>query len=89
MIHLVSNFFTYIRLGFSHLREHKFKHNFADTVNPLCSCYLETESTEYYIMRCHNYATFATIIMNELNSINSKFNTLELDELIRTILHAD
>ena len=27
--------------------------------------------------------------MNELNSINSKFNTLELDELVRTILYGD
>ena len=27
--------------------------------------------------------------MNELNSINSKFNTLKLDELVRTILYAD
>ena len=27
--------------------------------------------------------------MNELNSINSKFNTLEPDELIRTILYGD
>ena len=28
------------RLGlvFSHLREHEFRHNFADTVNPLCLC---------------------------------------------------
>ena len=25
-----------LRLGFSHLREHKFIHNFADTVNSLC-----------------------------------------------------
>ena len=28
---------TRLRLGFSHLREHKFKHNFRDTLNPLCS----------------------------------------------------
>ena len=27
--------------------------------------------------------------MNELNSINSKFKTLEPDELIRTILYGD
>ena len=26
------------RLGFSHLREQKFRYNFADTLNPLCSC---------------------------------------------------
>ena len=29
---------TRLRLGFSPLREHKFKHNFQDTLNPLCSC---------------------------------------------------
>ena len=78
-----------LRLEFSDLRKHKFRHNFADTMNPLCSCYLETDSTESYITRCHNYATCRTILMNELNCINSKFNTLELDELIRTILYPD
>ena len=36
-----------LRLGFSHLREHKFKYNSDDTLNPLCSCTLETEKTEY------------------------------------------
>ena len=39
-----------LRLGLSHLREHKFRHNFADTMNPLCSCYLEIDSTESYTM---------------------------------------
>ena len=53
-----------LRLGFSHLREYKFGHCFADTVNPLYSCYLEIESTEYTI-RCDNYATFRTILMND------------------------
>ena len=32
----------------SHLSEHKFRHNFADSLNPLCSCSLETESTLHY-----------------------------------------
>ena len=27
-----------LRVGFSHLREHKFNHNFADTLDPFCSC---------------------------------------------------
>ena len=78
-----------LQLGFNHLHEHKLRHNFTDTVNPLCSCYLETESTEHYMIHCHNYATFHTILMNEFSSINSKFNTSELDEPIRTILYAD
>ena len=33
-----------LRLGFSHLREHKFRHNFAGTFYPLCSCSLETKA---------------------------------------------
>ena len=37
-------------LGFSHLREHKFRHNFADTLNPLCSSPLETEDTEHQFL---------------------------------------
>ena len=32
-----------LRLGFSHLREHKFRHNFQDTLNLMCSCSLEPE----------------------------------------------
>ena len=31
---------TRLRPGFSHLSEHKFRHNFADSLNPLCSCSL-------------------------------------------------
>ena len=28
---------TRLRLGLSHLREHKFKHNFQESLNPLCN----------------------------------------------------
>ena len=33
---------TRLRLGFSHLSEHKFRHNFTDSLNPLYSCSLES-----------------------------------------------
>ena len=46
-------------LGFSHLREHKFGHNFADTLYPLCSSSFETEDTEPYFLRCQNNLHFA------------------------------
>ena len=35
---------TRLRLGLSHLREHKFKHSFQDTLNPLCKCGQDMES---------------------------------------------
>ena len=40
--------------GFSNLKEHKFRHNFTNTLNPLCPCSVETEDTEHYFLRCQN-----------------------------------
>ena len=37
---------TRLRLFFSHLREHKFKHNFQDTIDPFCNCGLIVETTD-------------------------------------------
>ena len=34
-----------LRLGLSHLDEHRFNHNFQNCINPLCHCSLEIEST--------------------------------------------
>ena len=73
-----------LRLGFSHLREHKFRHNFADTVNPLCSCTLETEN-----IHCQNNLPARTTLMNELNNISNAINSLNSTDLIRVIRYGD
>ena len=78
-----------LRLSFSHLREHKFRHNFADTVNPLCSCTLETENTEHFFLRCQKHLSAGTTLMNELNNISNAINSLNSTDLIRVILYED
>ena len=35
-------FLTRLCLGLSHLNAHRFQHNFQNSLNPLCSCSLET-----------------------------------------------
>ena len=45
---------TRLRLGLSHLNEHKFLHRFTDVVNPMCSCNTEEESSTHYLLRCPN-----------------------------------
>ena len=37
-------YLTRLRLRFSHLNEHKFRHGFLDTLNSLCNCSLEVEN---------------------------------------------
>ena len=74
-----------LRLGFRHLCEHKFWHNFADIVNSLCSCAPETESTDHFFLRCQNHVSFRTVFMDELNSINS----LRPSALLEVTLYGD
>ena len=78
-----------LRLGFSHLQEHKFTHNFADAVNPLYSCTLETENTEHFFLRCQNNLSTRKTLLNELNNISNAINSLNSTDFIRVILYED
>ena len=40
---------TRLRLKFSHLKEHKFRHGFADTINPMCACGADVETTAHFL----------------------------------------
>ena len=40
----------YLRLGLSHLNNHKFRHNFQDCLNPLCPCSLKL--SQLFIISC-------------------------------------
>ena len=43
---------TRLRLGLSHLREHKLNHSFQNCINPLCSCGMDIESASHFFLRC-------------------------------------
>ena len=75
--------FNRLRVDFSHLNEHKFRHNFADTLNPLCSCSLETESTAaHFFLRCRYYDNICITLMNELNHIDTSITSTQPNELL-------
>ena len=38
------------RLQFSHLKEHKFRYGFNDTVNPMHPCGTEAETNEHFLL---------------------------------------
>ena len=78
-----------LRVDFSHLNEYKFRHNFADTLNPLCSCSLETESTAHFFLRCRYYSNIRINLMNELNDIDNSITLRQANELLRIILYGD
>ena len=65
-------FITRLRLGLSHLREHKFKHSFQDTINPLCSCGLDIESTEHFLLHCPQFVNERRTLLSTIGNINYK-----------------
>ena len=58
-----------MRLGLSHLNEHKSNHNFDDFVNPFCTCSLEPESTSHFFLHCHHFNKIQSILFKDLNSV--------------------
>ena len=80
---------THLRLGLSHLREHKFNHNFQDTINPLCPCNLEVESVSHYFLRCRRYDQLRSILKNELNTIDRIILNFPDNELVNLLLYGN
>ena len=77
---------TRLRIGFSHLKEHKFKHNFQDSVDPLCSCGNDIESTVHFFLHCPNFTTQRQTLLNKLKSINASIMTENENSVVRTLL---
>ena len=70
---LGEKFLTRLRLKFSHLKEHKFRHGFADTINPMCACGADLETTKHFLLRCHFYSTQKLELFDNLERANPDF----------------
>ena len=60
-----------LRLGLSHLREHKLKHSFQDSLNLFCSCGKgEVEASSHYLLHCSNYSGKRLSLLNTIKNID-------------------
>ena len=62
---------TRMRLGLSHLADHKFRHNFQDCSNPICSCGQEIETTSHFLLHCLNYCCARKTFFEKTDLIDS------------------
>ena len=56
--------------------EHKFRHGFADTINPMCACGADVETTKHFVLRCHFYSTERLELFDNLEKANADFKIL-------------
>ena len=60
------------RPGFSHLCDHKFRHCFQDTINPLCDCGSGTETMAHFFLRCTSFHSPRQTLLNNIRNINKQ-----------------
>ena len=80
-----SKLITRLRLGFSHLRKHKFRHNFQDILNPICSYGENIETTTHYLLHCPNYLNERMTLLNRLQNVEENIldrNDYRLSEIL-------
>ena len=82
-------YLTRLRLGFSHLHEHKFRHNFRDTINPLCPCNLESETTSHFLLRCTFFICHRKELFDSLELIDPQLTRFNVEKLVTTLLFGD
>ena len=80
---------TSLCLGFSHLNEHRFRHNFQECMNLVCSCSLEIEYTSHHRLRCHYFTLHRIDRMNSVKSICNNFESMTNNNKITLLLYGD
>ena len=80
---------TRLRVGMSHLCEHKFKHNLQDCLNPICNCGLDIESTSHFLLHCPTSNDERYTLLNTLNNIDCTLLELTKSSLSQTLLYGN
>ena len=80
---------TRLRVGFSHLKEHKFWHNLQVAINPLCTCGNFVESTTHFFLHYTHFSNQRLTLINKIKDINKRIFE-KIDPLItQTLLFGD
>ena len=84
---IVVKYLSRLILNFSHLNEHKFHHNFSDTVTTLCFCNTETETTSHYLLHHHLFSEQRTKLLENLKNLDNTLLNHCDDELLQIFVY--
>ena len=80
---------TCLRLAFSYLNEHRFRHNFENCINPLCSCSLVTQDTLHHLLHCDHFSQYGLDLINNVKSELDNFESLPDNDKKDILLYSD
>ena len=79
-------YLTRLRIGFSHLKKHKFRHNFRDSGDPMCSCDSGTETTKHFLLHCPKFHLQRKILFDKIATIDSNILTENEESIVDTLI---
>ena len=82
-------YLTRLRVGLSHLCEQKFRHNFQDSLNPICNCSNAIESTKHYLNYCLNFKNERQTLQQNVRTVNPNSLYMNEDALTHLLLYGD
>ena len=80
---------TRLRLGISHLREHQFKYSFQDSLNPICSCGNDIETSAYFLLHCPNFSNERSTFVDIIGRIDRNILTRDDSKVTENLLYGD
>ena len=80
---------TRLCLGLSHVHERKFRHCFQDTLNPLCECSKDIESTMYFFLHCTNFLIPIQTLFQKIRNIDDSILSQSETQLTETLLYGN
>ena len=75
-----------LRIGFSHLKELEFKHNFQDSIDPMYSCSSDIETTIHFFLHCANFNIQIQTLFDKKVTIDANILTENKDSIVNTVL---
>ena len=80
------SYLTQLRVGLSKLNLHKFKHNFRDTINPMCPSNDGIESTEQFLLLCPSFEVQRRNLLAGVFTLLRPFGYIDLSNEVLTQL---
>ena len=85
-------FLKRLKLNFIHLKERKFGHNFADTINlwvHFMFLFAWIWESFPFFLRCRKNTIYRTTLTNELSNVGNTITSLKQNDILHVILYGD
>ena len=79
---------TRLGVGLSHLREHRFRHNFQGSLGPICNCGRHIETTIHFFLHCSIYSNQRKTLFEKISTIKRSLLNQNNSIIVETLLFA-